>query len=96
MTAVSVLAQLTEKRDALPDWVHQPSQAATYPRAFVDVAVGRGADRSDLLSRAGVAEQCFVDPGASSPFMKWLVLWRPLMNLPGITVWAFPPATACC
>ncbi|MED5238176.1 MAG: AraC family transcriptional regulator ligand-binding domain-containing protein [Pseudomonadota bacterium] len=63
MTAVSVLAQLTEKRDALPDWVHQPSQAATYPRAFVDVAVGRGADRSDLLSRAGVAEQCFVDPG---------------------------------
>ena len=54
MSSGSILQELAAKRDSLPDWVHQPSQAATYPRAFVASAEGLGADRDALLALAGV------------------------------------------
>lgn len=60
----TILTQLAEKRDALPDWVHQPSQAATYPLAFIAAAQGRGVDRAALFALAEVPELRLADPSA--------------------------------
>ncbi len=62
MSAASILAQMTAKRDSLPGWVHQPSQAVTYPRAFMDVAQARGVEREALLSLAGLPARALEDP----------------------------------
>ncbi|KGD64786.1 AraC family transcriptional regulator [Alcanivorax nanhaiticus] len=62
MSPDSLLAVLAEKRDNLPDWVHQPSQAATYPLAFVAAAQARGVERSALLALSEVPESRLEDP----------------------------------
>ncbi|MGB1465571.1 MAG: helix-turn-helix domain-containing protein [Alcanivorax nanhaiticus] len=56
------LAQLAEKRESLPGWVHQPSQAATYPRAFVTAAQAHGVETTALFQLAGVAASRLDDP----------------------------------
>lgn len=62
MSTDALLAQLAEKRENLPDWVHQPSQAATYPRAFLAAAQARGVEPAALFSLADVPESALSDP----------------------------------
>ncbi|MZR64422.1 AraC family transcriptional regulator [Alcanivorax sp. DP30] len=62
MPAESILSQLAEKRDNLPEWVHQPSQAATYPRTFLAAAEAQGVPHSRLLALAGVPEAQLEEP----------------------------------
>lgn len=62
MPSGSILQELAAKRDSLPDWVHQPSQAATYPRTFMATAQAQGADREALLALAGVSGALLDDP----------------------------------
>jgi AraC-like DNA-binding protein len=60
---------------ALPAWARQPSQSATYPRMFVEVAERHGLPRARILACAGLPAELLDDPaGRLSPQAIWQVL----------------------
>lgn len=60
---------------ALPPWARQPSQSATYPRMFVEVAERHGLPRARILACAGLPADLLDDPaGRLSAQSIWQVL----------------------
>src|SRR5688572_16590539 len=59
----------------------EPTIAAGYPRALLDFAVGKGADRSRLLQRSGIASADLANQDERISLTRYLELMRTCIEL---------------
>jgi AraC-like DNA-binding protein len=61
----------------------KPTIAAGYPKALLDFAVSKGADRSALIERAGICIGDLEDPDNRAPLADYLALFEAAIELTG-------------
>jgi AraC-like DNA-binding protein len=61
----------------------EPTVAAGFVRALIDLAVAKGADRDALVRRAGLESEDFEDPDRRIPFDRYVALMRAGQELAG-------------
>jgi Arabinose-binding domain of AraC transcription regulator, N-term len=54
--------------------MREPTIVATGPRAFLEFAAGRGADRETLMRRAGIQQRDLTDPAGRIPIVRYVAL----------------------
>ncbi len=54
----------------------EPSIAAPFARALLELAVGKGAGRRELLERTGIDEEALADQDSRIPLARWVMLMR--------------------
>lgn len=83
MPQSELLAATTQQLAALPAWVRQRNQSATYPRAFMEAAIDSGASREQLLQAAGITPDQIDDPAGRLSLQETWTLGAAALSLTG-------------
>ena len=83
MPQSELLAATTQQLAALPAWVRQRNQSATYPRAFMEAAMESGASREQLLQAADITPDQIDDPAGRLSLQETWKLGAAALSLTG-------------